>query len=109
MLINPAEVALPVLAFGAVVTFITGALIALRYAIYKIPGRLSGRIDPARDQIVDDLQLRVTELEEVKHRVIELEERLDFAERMLAKRQEGPNLLPAAKPNTLEQRPVTPT
>ncbi len=109
MLINPAEVLLPVLAFGAVVSFITGALIALRYAVYKIPGRLSGRSDPARDQAVEDLQLRVAELEEVKHRVVELEERLDFAERMLAKGQGASSLLPAPKPKTMEQRPITPT
>ena len=109
MLIDPADVVLPVLGFGAIVTFITGALIALRYAIHKIPARPSGRIDPARDQAIEDLQLRMGELEEMKHRMVELEERLDFAERLLAKRPEAPGLLPAARPNTLEQRPITPT
>ncbi len=108
MLRLPPEVLGPIVGIGSIVTIITAALILLRYAVYKIPGRSTARIDPARDQLLEELQLRVGELEEMKHRMIELEERLDFAERLLAKRPEAPGLLPAARPNTPTSRPITP-
>ena len=46
---------------------------------------------------LDDLRERVARLEECELRVAELEERLDFAERMLAHGQ-APAALPAARP-----------
>ena len=43
-------------------------------------------------QTSDDVLGRLTELDEVKQRLAELEERVDFAERLLAKQSEGERL-----------------
>jgi hypothetical protein len=42
----------------------------------------------------EDMQAKLAELEELKHRVGELEERVDFAERLLAQHREGERLKP---------------
>ncbi len=42
----------------------------------------------------EDLQARLTELDELKRRIGELEERVDFAERLLARHREGERLQP---------------
>ncbi len=42
----------------------------------------------------EDLQARLAELDELKRRVGELEERVDFAERLLARQREGERLPP---------------
>ncbi len=44
--------------------------------------------DPDSGRRVDDLEERIAELESTQQRVLELEERLDFADRMLAKTHE---------------------
>jgi len=105
----PSDVFAPIIGIGTLITFVTVALIALRYARYRIPGRFSPRLDPGRDQMLEDLQARVGELEEMRHRMVELEERLDFAERLLAGPGGASGRLPPARPNTQESRPVTPT
>ena len=46
-------------------------------------------------QASDDMQNRLAELEEVKQRLGELEERVDFAERLLAKQREAGRLGPS--------------
>jgi predicted nuclease with TOPRIM domain len=53
-------------------------------------------MDPTeRDRILEDVQVRLGELEELKQRMIELEERVDFAERLLAKPREELRLGPS--------------
>ncbi len=42
----------------------------------------------------EDLQARLAELDQLKQRVGELEERVDFAERLLARHREGERLPP---------------
>jgi Tfp pilus assembly protein PilN len=42
----------------------------------------------------EDLQARLAELDQLKQRVGELEERVDFAERLLARQREGERLPP---------------
>jgi len=42
----------------------------------------------------EDLQAKLAELDELKRRVGELEERVDFAERLLARQREGERLQP---------------
>lgn len=56
--------------------------------------RLDGRGAPNSELLaeVDDLRARLHELEGDKQRLLELEERLDFAERMLAQRPEAARL-----------------
>ena len=45
-------------------------------------------------QVLEDLQARVGELADLQRRVAELEERVDFAERVLAQQREGQRLGP---------------
>lgn len=45
-------------------------------------------------EIPEDLQARLGELDEMKQRIGELEERVDFAERVLAQQREGQRLPP---------------
>ncbi len=42
----------------------------------------------------EDMQARLAELDELKRRVAELEERVDFTERLLARQREGERLQP---------------
>jgi Tfp pilus assembly protein PilN len=42
----------------------------------------------------EDLQARLAEVDQLKQRVSELEERVDFAERLLARHREGERLPP---------------
>lgn len=52
-------------------------------------------VDPAeRAQALEDLESRVLELDQLRQRVTELEERLDFAERMLATQRDAQRLSP---------------
>jgi len=50
-----------------------------------VVGRLFGAGEARRSEELTMLTERVAELQGVEHRVLELEERLDFAERMLAR------------------------
>jgi hypothetical protein len=65
-----------------------GGAVVLRGPIGRaLAERISGRrlTGPAGDlEQAEQLDRALTELEDVKHRVAELEERQDFAERMLA-------------------------
>ena len=89
----PMEVIAPVAGIGAIVAFITGGIVTVRWAASRFPR--PGTMDTSdRDQVLEDLQSRVGELEEMKQRVHELEERLDFAERLLASQRESPRLPP---------------
>jgi hypothetical protein len=72
-------------------------LIVLAKVIIPIANAYARRIEGngsrgVPDPMVADLEGRVRELEAREHRVAELEERLDFAERMLAQQREAPRL-----------------
>jgi hypothetical protein len=54
-------------------------------ALRALPGEPTGDYERAR---MEDLEARVAELEAAHDRVLELEERLDFTERMLARATE---------------------
>ena len=57
--------------------------------------RIEGRgANPALEQRVNELQQQLADADGLQHRVAELEERLDFAERLLSQREE-PARLPA--------------
>jgi hypothetical protein len=61
------------------------------------PDRLRGRPGSRRDlaEAVDELQkTRLDALEDVQRRLADLEERLDFAERMLAKQRDAERVAP---------------
>lgn len=95
MLGLPMEVVGPVVGIGAIIAFVTGGIVVVRWAVSRFPrpGAL-GRDPGERDQVIDDLQTRVAELEPLRQRVLELEERLDFTERVLASQREGGRLGP---------------
>ena len=76
----------PRLGIGTIVAIITGALITLRWAIIKLP-KPPVQLDPTQSQLLEELQYKVAELDEVKQRLAELEERQDFTERLLTKPQ----------------------
>lgn len=69
--------------------FFAAVALVLRPLMSAIGRRLEGRQrDPAVLAELDQLRQRVQDLEGVQGRVLELEERLDFAERLLAQRRE---------------------
>ena len=58
--------------------------------------RLLGRRASQRDlaEMLEEVQRRLGELDDLRKRVGEVEERLDFAERLLTKQREGERLAP---------------
>lgn len=71
------------------------------FALYRGPvGKAIGKmlegdrsaLDDESDNRIYDLETRVNELSMDQQRVAELEERIDFAERLLARRGEAPEL-----------------
>jgi hypothetical protein len=85
----PAVTALISLAFFAACAVVLYPL--MRAIGRRIEGRSTGT-DPALRAEVEQLRARVGDLEGLQHRVMELEERVDFAERLLAQRREPERL-----------------
>ena len=78
----------------AALAVIAGVTIILRGPLgkalaHRIEGRRAGPDDSAE---VAELRERLQELEQQERRMHELEERLDFAERLLARRHDEPRL-----------------
>lgn len=75
---------LPWIIFGSLSMLGLGGWL-LRPLVVGLGRRLENKgLDSAALAELDDLRGRVRELDGVQHRVAELEERLDFAERLLA-------------------------
>jgi predicted nuclease with TOPRIM domain len=92
------EIVGPVLGIGAIILFVATGIVMVRLVTSKIAqAELRSRgVDPTeRDQVLEDVQVRLGELDELKQRISELEERVDFAERLLAKPREGLRLGPS--------------
>jgi hypothetical protein len=73
--------------------------VVLHPLVRAIGRRLEGKSgvnDAALREAIDRLDARLGEVDALQHRVMELEERLDFTERMLAQRRE-PARLPEGK------------
>jgi hypothetical protein len=68
-----------------------GAWVAI--VLFQRVNRLS-RPDP---ELLADLQHRLDQLEQVEQRLAQVEERLDFAERMLVERREAGRLPPSGR------------
>ncbi len=69
--------------------------VLLRFLHLPDPDVKSHLLDATeRGQVMEDLQVRLGELDQLKQRVGDLEERVDFAERVLAKQHEGQRLGP---------------
>lgn len=74
-------------AFAAVVFILMSAafgVVALRWAWTR-----TGRALPSGSDATGDLQGALARLEEQEHRIAELEERVDFSERLLAQQSEA--------------------
>ena len=84
----PGEVFWPTAGFLSIIVVVFGGLVALRLVGRHRP-ELSGQPDR---ETLSDLESRVSQLEQLQQRVNELEERVDFSERILAKRREGERL-----------------
>ena len=85
----PMEIVGPVIGIGALIMITSAGIVMIR--------RLAPRsaVDRTeRDQVLEDVQVRLGELDQLKRQVGELEERVDFAERLLAKQREGLRLAP---------------
>ena len=72
-----------------------GAVLIFRGALGKaIARRIEGKAgaDPVQTDRIEELEHRLAALEQERARVGELEERLDFAERLLAQRRDAERL-----------------
>ena len=93
----PMEIVGPVIGMGAIILFAAAGIVMVRLLTSKITQHeLKSRVvDPTeRDHALGDVQVRFGELDELKQRIGELEERVDFAERLLARQREGQRLGP---------------
>jgi len=80
------------LGVGAVLVFVTALQII--YVRLMPPDYRRRRWKGEPVQAPDDIQRRLAELDDVKQRVGELEERVDFAERLLARERDAQRLSP---------------
>lgn len=78
---------------GTIILVASAASAALRLLIPGYRSR-SFRYGGGAPEMPEGVQARLDELDEVKRRVSELEERVDFAERLLAQQREGQRLPP---------------
>ena len=86
----PGEVFWPTVSFGAMVVLVFAGIAVLRL----LPSRKSRVVDPAERQALEDLQRRLDELDQLTQRLSELEERVDFTERLVTQQREGQRLGP---------------
>ena len=77
---------------------VTGVVLVLFPLMRALARRIEGRhqLDPGIQDELDQLRARVSEVDSLQHRVAELEERVDFTERMLAQRA-SPERLPEGR------------
>ncbi len=90
---------IPEWAIGVVVILLVsaGLVLLVRWLQPEVArsGLNSGLADSTeRSQALEDVHVRLGELDQLKQRMSELEERVDFAERLLAKQRESQRLGP---------------
>lgn len=71
---------------------ISYGVIALVQVVVKRLGGSSGRVPDALHEELAEMRARLDDGEQARERIAELEERLDFAERMLAQQREQGSL-----------------
>lgn len=93
----PMEIVGPVIGIGSIIMFVAAGIVMVRFFTSKIPhpDAKSRLADTERPGVLEDIHLRLGELDQLTQRISELEERVDFTERLLAKQREGPQLGPS--------------
>ncbi len=86
----PGEVFWPTAAFATLIVLAFGGTVVLRL----LPHRQAQALDQRDRDALDDVQHRLAQLDHLQQRVSELEERVDFTERLLAKQGEERRLAP---------------
>jgi hypothetical protein len=81
----PVEVFWPTAAFGTIIALVFSGMALLRL----LPHRESSGMDPAERETLEELRLRLGQVDQLQQRVGELEERVDFTERLLAQQHES--------------------
>lgn len=76
------------------IVFFGGAFVVLRPVAAALAKRIGGEVHPPRAPAVDEAVQ--TELQQLREDVDQLAERVDFAERLLAKQREAPRIGPGA-------------
>jgi hypothetical protein len=85
----PGEIFWPTAAFGTLILLVLGGIVLLRLLPHK-----SRQLDSRDRDALEDVQARLNQLDQLQERVSDLEERADFAERILSKQREGERLIP---------------
>lgn len=77
---------------------LTGIVLGLPVirAVVRYVERKGAGGDAVLREELDELRHRVEVMEEVRHRMLELEERVDFAERLLTEARERPPIAPGS-------------
>lgn len=76
---------------------VTGFVLVFYPLMRAFARRIEGRFqhDPGIQEELDQLRTSIGEVDNLQHRVAELEERVDFTERLLAKQREADRLGPS--------------
>jgi hypothetical protein len=84
----PGEVFWPTASISAIIALVFGGFALLRF----LPHPKSRSLEPAERETLEELRLRLAQLDELQQRVGDLEERADFTERVLAQQHEPDRL-----------------
>ena len=96
----PMEIVGPVIGIGSIIFFVAGGVVMVRLLTSKISQReleSRGRDQAERDHLLEDVQVRLGELDQLKERIGELEERVDFTERALTAARRSDALPPVER------------
>lgn len=100
---------IPEWAIGVAIIILAGSIGKVMIARFTPPGQLRGRkgskhemaatVEDLKGKLggIDNVEERLDELDDVQRRLADLEERLDFAERMLSQQRESQRLGPSQK------------
>ncbi len=86
----PGEILWPTAAFATLISLIFAGVAFLRF----LPQPRSRGGEPAEREVLEDLRARLGQLDRLQERLGELEERVDFAERLLTNRRENERVAP---------------
>lgn len=88
MFVLPLEIVWPVIGIGSIIMIAAAGIVMVR----RLAPPRSGADTSERDRLLDEVHDRLGDVEQLKRQVSELEERLDFAERILASQREAPRV-----------------